>query len=88
MARAATITSIARCRPEQYDVFYTELIAAKSVPLKRFEDTHWFESCLPIEEAARRGVDTLRYGPMKPRGLPDPKRAASRGRVCSFARKI
>ncbi len=59
--------------PEQYDVFYTELIAAKSVPLKRFEDTHWFESCLPIEEAARRGVDTLRYGPMKPRGLPDPK---------------
>ncbi len=59
--------------PEQYDVFYTELIAARSVPLKRFEDTHWFESCLPIEEAARRGVDTLRYGPMKPRGLPDPK---------------
>jgi methylenetetrahydrofolate--tRNA-(uracil-5-)-methyltransferase len=59
--------------PEQYDVFYNELIAAKSVPLKRFEDTHWFESCLPIEEAARRGVDTLRYGPMKPRGLPDPK---------------
>ncbi|MEO7660358.1 MAG: methylenetetrahydrofolate--tRNA-(uracil(54)-C(5))-methyltransferase (FADH(2)-oxidizing) TrmFO [Pyrinomonadaceae bacterium] len=59
--------------PEQYEVFYNELIAAKSVPLKRFEDTHWFESCLPIEEAARRGVDTLRYGPMKPRGLPDPK---------------
>jgi methylenetetrahydrofolate--tRNA-(uracil-5-)-methyltransferase len=59
--------------PEQYDVFYTELVAAKSVPLKRFEDTRWFESCLPIEEAARRGVDTLRYGPMKPRGLPDPK---------------
>ncbi len=59
--------------PEQYDIFYTELIAAKSVPLKRFEDTKWFESCLPIEEAARRGVDTLRYGPMKPRGLPDPK---------------
>ncbi len=59
--------------PEQYEVFYTELVSAKSVPLKRFEDTHWFESCLPIEEAARRGVDTLRYGPMKPRGLPDPK---------------
>jgi len=59
--------------PEQYQVFYNELIAAKSVPLKRFEDTHWFEACLPIEEAARRGVDTLRYGPMKPRGLPDPK---------------
>ena len=59
--------------PEQYEVFYNELVTAKSVPLKRFEDTHWFESCLPIEEAARRGVDTLRYGPMKPKGLPDPK---------------
>jgi methylenetetrahydrofolate--tRNA-(uracil-5-)-methyltransferase len=59
--------------PEQYDVFYTELKDAKSVPLKRFEDTHWFESCLPIEELARRGVDTLRFGCMKPKGLPDPK---------------
>src|SRR5947209_4632394 len=59
--------------PEQYEMFYNELIGAKSVPVKRFEDTQWFESCLPIEEAARRGVDTLRYGPMKPRGLPDPK---------------
>lgn len=59
--------------PEQYEVFYNELVAAKSVPLKRFEDTKWFESCLPIEEAARRGVDTLRFGPMKPRGLPDPR---------------
>jgi len=58
---------------EQYETFYNELTNARSVPLKRFEDTHWFESCLPIEEAARRGVDTLRYGPMKPRGLPDPK---------------
>jgi len=59
--------------PEQYDVFFNELINAKSVPLKRFEETHWFESCLPIEEIARRGVDTLRFGPMKPKGLPDPK---------------
>lgn len=59
--------------PDEYAVFYDALIGARSVPLKRFEDTHWFESCLPIEEAARRGVDTLRYGPMKPRGLPDPK---------------
>jgi len=59
--------------PEQYEVFFNELIEAKSVPLKRFEDTHWFESCLPIEEIARRGVDTLRFGPMKPKGLPDPK---------------
>ena len=58
---------------EQYEAFYQELLAAKSVPLKRFEDTHWFEACLPIEELARRGVDTLRYGPMKPKGLTDPR---------------
>jgi methylenetetrahydrofolate--tRNA-(uracil-5-)-methyltransferase len=58
---------------EEYEIFYNELINAKSVPLKRFEDTHWFESCLPLEETARRGVDTLRFACMKPRGLPDPK---------------
>ena len=58
---------------EQYEVFYNELINAKSVPLKRFEETCWFEACLPIEELARRGVDTLRFGCMKPKGLPDPK---------------
>ncbi|HEX2640648.1 MAG TPA: methylenetetrahydrofolate--tRNA-(uracil(54)-C(5))-methyltransferase (FADH(2)-oxidizing) TrmFO [Pyrinomonadaceae bacterium] len=59
--------------PEQYETFYNELINAKSVPVKRFEDTQWFEACLPLEELARRGVDTLRFGPMKPKGLPDPK---------------
>ncbi|HUR98622.1 MAG TPA: methylenetetrahydrofolate--tRNA-(uracil(54)-C(5))-methyltransferase (FADH(2)-oxidizing) TrmFO [Pyrinomonadaceae bacterium] len=58
---------------EQYETFINELLAAKSVPLKRFEETRWFESCLPIEEIGRRGVDTLRFGPMKPKGLPDPK---------------
>src|SRR5687767_12260475 len=58
---------------EQYAVFYQALIEAKSVPLQRFEETRWFESCLPIEELARRGVDTLRYGPMKPVGLIDPR---------------
>ena len=58
---------------EQYETFVSELMAAKSVPLKRFEETRWFESCLPIEEIARRGVDTLRFGPMKPKGLPHPK---------------
>ena len=57
---------------EQYETFYNELTNAKSVPLKRFEDTKWFEACLPIEELARRGVDTLRFGPMKPKGLPLP----------------
>ncbi|HSS22031.1 MAG TPA: methylenetetrahydrofolate--tRNA-(uracil(54)-C(5))-methyltransferase (FADH(2)-oxidizing) TrmFO [Pyrinomonadaceae bacterium] len=58
---------------EQYARFYGELIAANSVPLQRFEETRWFESCLPIEELARRGVDTLRFGPMKPVGLVDPR---------------
>ena len=58
---------------EQYATFYGELIGAKSVPLQRFEDTRWFEACLPIEELARRGVDTLRFGPMKPVGLRHPK---------------
>ncbi len=57
---------------EQYEVFYSSLVEAKSVPLKRFEDTKWFEACLPIEELARRGVDTLRFGCMKPKGLPLP----------------
>jgi len=58
--------------PEQYELFYNALVEAKSVPLKRFEDTKWFEACLPIEELARRGVDTLRFGCMKPKGLPLP----------------
>jgi methylenetetrahydrofolate--tRNA-(uracil-5-)-methyltransferase len=58
---------------DEYQVFFNALVEAKSVPLKRFEETRWFESCLPIEEIARRGVDTLRFGPMKPKGLYDPR---------------
>ncbi|HLL70240.1 MAG TPA: methylenetetrahydrofolate--tRNA-(uracil(54)-C(5))-methyltransferase (FADH(2)-oxidizing) TrmFO, partial [Pyrinomonadaceae bacterium] len=58
---------------EQYRIFYEALVEAKSVPLQRFEETRWFEACLPVEELARRGYDTLRYGPMKPRGLRDPR---------------
>jgi len=58
---------------DEYAIFYSELLAAKSVPLQRFEETRWFEACLPIEELARRGVDTLRFGPMKPVGLRDPR---------------
>ena len=58
---------------EEYARFYSELLEAKSVPLQRFEETRWFEACLPIEELARRGVDTLRFGPMKPVGLRDPQ---------------
>ncbi len=58
---------------EQYARFYQALIEATSVKLHKFEETRWFEACLPIEELARRGVDTLRYGPMKPVGLVDPR---------------
>jgi methylenetetrahydrofolate--tRNA-(uracil-5-)-methyltransferase len=58
---------------DQYDAFYTALVNAESVPLHEFEEAHYFESCLPIEELARRGRDTLRYGPMRPVGLADPR---------------
>ena len=58
---------------QQYAEFYQALIEANSVPLQRFEETRWFEACLPIEELARRGVDTLRFGPMKPVGLRHPR---------------
>ncbi|HLM57051.1 MAG TPA: methylenetetrahydrofolate--tRNA-(uracil(54)-C(5))-methyltransferase (FADH(2)-oxidizing) TrmFO [Pyrinomonadaceae bacterium] len=58
---------------EEYARFYEALVEAKSVPLQRFEETRWFEACLPVEELARRGRDTLRFGPMKPVGLRDPR---------------
>ena len=57
----------------QYDAFYEALITAESVAIHAFEEAHYFESCLPIEELARRGRDTLRFGPMRPVGLQDPK---------------
>lgn len=57
----------------EYACFHQALTEANSVPLQRFEETRWFEACLPIEELARRGIDTLRYGPMKPVGLRDPR---------------
>jgi methylenetetrahydrofolate--tRNA-(uracil-5-)-methyltransferase len=59
--------------PEEYDRFYTALLAAQSVEERDWEKLNYFESCLPIEEIARRGRDTLRFGPMKPVGLRDPK---------------
>src|SRR5712692_4712978 len=58
---------------EEYDRFYDALLTAESVALHEFEQTMYFEGCLPIEEIARRGRDTLRYGPMKPVGLRDPR---------------
>jgi methylenetetrahydrofolate--tRNA-(uracil-5-)-methyltransferase len=59
---------------EEYDAFWNALVAAEKVELKDFEkDTPFFESCLPVEEIGRRGPDTLRFGPMKPVGLKDPR---------------
>jgi methylenetetrahydrofolate--tRNA-(uracil-5-)-methyltransferase len=57
---------------ERYSAFYDALIAAESVAIHEFEEACYFESCLPIEELARRGRDTLRFGPMRPVGLDDP----------------
>jgi len=58
---------------EEYERFYGELLQGREVALKDFEDKKCFEGCLPIEVIARRGIDTLRYGPMKPVGLKDPR---------------
>lgn len=58
---------------EEYDRFYDALISAESVEAKDWEKLNYFEGCLPIEEIARRGRDTLRFGPMKPVGLKDPR---------------
>jgi methylenetetrahydrofolate--tRNA-(uracil-5-)-methyltransferase len=58
---------------EEYDRFYDALIAAQSVQGPEWEELNYFEGCLPIEEIARRGRDTLRFGPMKPVGLKDPR---------------
>ncbi|MGQ9494942.1 MAG: methylenetetrahydrofolate--tRNA-(uracil(54)-C(5))-methyltransferase (FADH(2)-oxidizing) TrmFO [Thermoanaerobaculaceae bacterium] len=58
----------------QYRLFVDALLAAEQVPLKEFErDIPYFEGCLPIEVMASRGLETLRFGPMKPVGLPDPR---------------
>ena len=57
---------------EEYNAFYEALLAAESVAIHDFEEAHYFESCLPIEELARRGPDTLRFGPMRPVGLENP----------------
>ncbi len=56
-----------------YETFVDALLSAETVPLHRFEALLYFEGCLPIEEMARRGRQTLAYGPMKPVGLTDPR---------------
>ena len=58
---------------EEYDRFYDALVSAEQVQEKEWEKLAYFEGCLPIEELARRGRDTLRFGTMKPVGLRDPR---------------
>ena len=66
---------------EEYELFYRALTTAKEAELKSFdkemqEDLTVFEGCMPVEVMAKRGIDTLLYGPLKPVGLPDPKTGA------------
>ena len=58
---------------EEYDAFWKELTTAQEAPVHGFEDKMVFEGCMPVEVMARRGHDTLCYGPLKPRGLKDPR---------------
>ncbi len=58
---------------EEYDAFYDALVNAETVVLKDFEKRELFEGCMPVEELARRGKDTLRFGPMRPVGLRNPE---------------
>ena len=57
---------------EEYEAFYNELIHAEEAEVHGFEDNNVFEGCMPVEVMARRGFETLRYGPLKPVGLTDP----------------
>ena len=58
---------------EEYDAFYEELITAETAPLKEFENQKVFEGCMPVEVMAKRGRETLLFGPLKPVGLTNPK---------------
>ncbi|MAA67933.1 MAG: methylenetetrahydrofolate--tRNA-(uracil(54)-C(5))-methyltransferase (FADH(2)-oxidizing) TrmFO [Deltaproteobacteria bacterium] len=58
---------------QQYEDFVAAILTADKVPMHQFEDVRPFEGCLPIEIMAERGLDTLRFGPMKPVGLPHPE---------------
>ncbi|HSL91837.1 MAG TPA: methylenetetrahydrofolate--tRNA-(uracil(54)-C(5))-methyltransferase (FADH(2)-oxidizing) TrmFO [Candidatus Limnocylindrales bacterium] len=58
---------------EQYELFFSALLAARVIPPREFEEERHFESCMPLETAARRGPDTLLFGPLRPVGLADPR---------------
>ncbi len=57
----------------EYEVFIAALLAAEKMPARDFEALRYFEGCLPVEEMARRGPETLAFGPMRPTGLADPR---------------
>lgn len=58
---------------EEYEKFWNELVNAEVVELHQFEKREIFEGCMPVEVMAKRGIDTLRYGPLKPMGFTDPR---------------
>lgn len=58
---------------EEYEAFYSALISAETAELKEFENNRVFEGCMPIETMAKRGIETMRFGPLKPVGLCDPR---------------
>ena len=58
---------------EEYLAFWKELCSAQEAEVHGFEDKNVFEGCMPVEVMARRGIQTLTFGPLKPKGLPDPK---------------
>ncbi|MBP2674268.1 MAG: trmFO [Deltaproteobacteria bacterium] len=58
---------------DRYEAFLSALLSADTVPLRDFEEPRFFEGCMPVEEIARRGPETLLFGPLRPVGLPDPR---------------
>lgn len=58
---------------EEYETFYNALIEAERAPLKKFEEEKLFEACMPVERIAQRGFKTLLFGPLKPKGLVNPR---------------
>ena len=74
---------------EQYRAFVAALLAGEKTDFKEWEtSTPYFEGCLPVEVMAARGIDTLRYGPMKPVGLSDARTARGLTPWCSFVRTM
>lgn len=69
---------------EEYRAFHEALILAREAPVHGFEDSGVFEGCMPVEVMARRGYDALRFGPMKPKGLPDPETGRESFAVCQL----